>query len=393
MEFDFSKEIDKSDLSTMKWDAEIAKSNNKDLLVFGTADMDFMSPKPIRDALSSVVKSGHFGYPFIQDGYYYSIINWYKLKTKWNFKKEAIATNVGIYTSVWTAIDALTDPGDEIVYQPPVHHCFREIIENNGRVPVENPLIINNGVYTMDFKSLQNVLSERTRLFLLCNPHNPVGRAWSKEELERLADFCISNNFKIVSDDVYSGLTYESSKYTPIASLSSDTSDITVICNSASKPYNITGIKHSYVICENTEMMKMYMKSLKKLDLTYGENIMGLAATEAAYNFCNEWVKALMRYIKGNFTYLEEFIKTHMPKIDVFKPEATYFAWLDYRKLGLSPTALEDHFKHDVKIKIENGKDFGEGGSGFIRMNIACTKKTLKKGLKRMKTAYDLKFH
>jgi cystathionine beta-lyase len=339
----------------------------------------------------SVIEAGHFGYPFITDGYYDSIINWFKRKTHWSFRKEAIATNVGIYTSFWTVIDALTDPGDEIIFQPPVHFCFKEIIKNNGRVPVANPLILENGKYIIDFESLQNAVSKKTKLFLLCNPPNPVGRAWSKEELEKVSEFCLSNNLRIASDDVYSGLLYNDSFYTPIASLSSDVSNITVTCSSPSKTFNITGIKHSYVICENKDIMNSYLKSLKKLDLTYGMNIMGIAATEAAYNFCDEWVREVMLYIKGNYTYLEDFFKENMPEIELYKPEATYFAWLDYRKLGMSHTELADHFENDVKIKIENGHDFGESGNGFIRMNIACTRNTLMQGLNRIKAAYDSK--
>lgn len=392
MDIDFDKELNKSLLSTMKRDAEISRRNDKNQLFFGTADMDFISPEPIRESLNSVIKAGHFGYPFIQDGYYNSIIDWFKRKTNWSFSKKAIATNVGIYTSVWTVIDSLTNPGDEIIYQPPVHFCFKKAIEINGRIPLENPLIIEDGAYAMDFHSLKKIVTKKTKLFWLCNPHNPVGRAWRKDELEKIADFCLSNNLKIVTDDVYCGLIYDDAKYTPIASLSNDVSNITVTCNSPSKSYNITGIKHSYVICENQDIMDMYKNSLHKLDLNYGMNIMGIAATEAAYNYCDNWSRELMTYIKGNFTLLRKTIKEETPKMEVFKPDATYFAWLDCRKLGLSHTEIGDYFENDVNIVIENGHAFGECGTGFIRMNIACTKNILNEGLKRIKTAYALKF-
>lgn len=392
MGYNFEVEIDKSRFSTMKWDAEIAERQDEDILAFGTADMDFLTAQPIRDALSSVIDTGHFGYPYIQDDYYNAIINWYKRRTHWDFSGNSIANSVGIYTSIATLIDALSNPGDEIIYQPPVHFCFKQIIEDNGRVALANPLINDNGIYKMDVESLKSTISDKTRLLMLCNPQNPIGKAWDEAELGKLAEFCLSHNVIIISDDVYSGLLYESARYTPIASLSKDTSNITVTCNSTSKSYNTTGIKHSYIIAENTELMDLYQRSLKKTNLNYGMNIMGIATIKAAYNDCDDWLTDLMDYVKGNFSCLEQFIRENMPKISLVTPEATYFAWLDYRKLGLSSSQLGDHFKNDVRIVIENGRDFGENGEGFIRMNLGCTRDILQKGLQRMKAAYDLRF-
>ena len=330
---DFDSELDTEYLSRMKWEAEIEKKGDKNLLCFGTADMDYATAKPIREALNSVIKSSHFGYPYIKDSYYKSIIKWFDRKTGWRFNKDAIATNVGIYTSAWTVIDSISNPRDEIIFQPPVHFCFKELIENNGRKPIENPLVITDGEYTMNLDSLQEKVSERTKAFWLCNPHNPVGRAWRKEELENIAEFCLKNDLKIMTDDVYCGLTYEEGSYIPIASLSKEISNITITLVSPSKTYNVTGIKHSYIICENQSMMQGYIESLKKLDLTYGMNIMGLAATEAAYNYCDLWTRNLMDYIKENYLFLK----------------------------------------------------------CSSRINIACTKKILIKGAERMKKAYDEK--
>lgn len=384
----FDREINRFGMSTMKWEAEIERTGRKDLLCFGTADMDFLSPTPILDAIHKVANIGHLGYPFIQPSYYDSIVNWLKRLGKWDIKKEWISSNVGIWPASWTIIDALTEPGDEIIIQTPVHFCFDTVTRDSGRIPVKNPLIQQDGRYTMDFEGLKRCFTNKTKLFWLCNPHNPVGRAWGREELERLSNICLQHGVKIISDDVYCGLIYSETHYTPIATISKEISMNSITCYSTSKTYNTTGDKHAFVVCENPEILEAYNNSLKKQNLNYGMNIFGLAITEAAYNYCDSWVTELMEYVKGNYQLVKKTFEEKMPFVKLAKADATYFAWLDFRELNISRERFTDFFEKDANVSVEMGYKFGEGGEGFIRINLGCRRAILHAGLERIVHAY-----
>lgn len=385
----FDNVMDRSGMSTMKWEAEIDRIGNPEILCFGTADMDFYPPDPVLDAIHKIVEIGHLGYPYITNDYYASIDKWLKRFTGWEIDAvRCVSTNVGIYTSAWTIIDSLTKPGDEIIIQTPVHYPFNSIVADNGRVTVMNPLRLEEDRYVMDYEDLEQRFSEKTKLLWLCNPHNPVGRAWMPEELQRLAEICLKHNVFIMSDDVYAGLVYPGYRYTPVASLSKEISKNTITCYSVSKTYNVTGVKHSFIVTENSDLLRKYNESLKKIDLTYGMNIIGIAVTKAALNECDNWVKELMKYIKGNYDLVKDFVKNKMPLVEVIQAESTYFAWLNFRKLELSPERMDLFFETEAKVIVNNGNVLGKGGTGFIRLNMACSRKVLKMGLERILEAY-----
>lgn len=386
----FDQEIDRSGMSTMKWEAEIERTGKKDLLCFGTADLDFLSPQPILDAIHQVANIGHLGYPYIKQSYYDAIINWSRRHGEWDIKKEWISNNVGIWPASWTIIDALTEPGDEIIFQVPVHFCFGAVTKESGRVAVLNPLIRKDGRFVMDFEGLEHCFTDKTKLFWLCNPHNPVGRAWEREELERLSSICLRHGVKIISDDVYCGLLYPGIRYTPIATISKEVSMNTITCYSTSKTYNTTGDKHAFVVCENPEILEAYNNSLKKLNLNYGMNIFGLAITEAAYNCCDPWVTELMEYVRGNYMLIKNTIEKEMPLVRLAKAEATYFAWLDFGKLNLSRERLVDLIEREANISVEMGYKYGEAGEGFVRINMGCRRAVLQEGLNRIVNAYGM---
>lgn len=380
----FCKEIDLSKVKRMKWEAEIERTGEPDLLCFGTADMDFPSAKPILDAIHEVATIGHLGYPYIQPSFYESIINWQKRLGNWDVMPEWIATHVGVYPSSWAIIEALTKPDDEIIIQTPVHFCFDDVTRVNGRVPLYNPLIQKDGNYEMDYEHLESVISNKTKLMWLCNPHNPVGRAWSKEELEKLGEICLKHHIRIMSDDVYCGLLYSGQRYTPIASISKEISMNTITCYSTSKIYNTTAIKQSFIVCENTELLEAYNLSLRKQNLNYGKNIIGIAVTEAAFNHCDDWVRELMEYVSANHKMVKKLLEENISGVIVNNAEATYFDWIDFRVLGLDRTSFEELFEKKAKVIVEVGHKFGDAGEGFIRLNLGCKREVLRTGIERI---------
>lgn len=389
---EFDCVLKRDGLSTMKWEYEIKRTGNPDILSYSTADMDFKSPAPILDAIHEIADAGHLGYPFVKDSYYQSIEEYLEHMCGWKIDaRKSVGNNVGIYTAVWNILDALTQEGDEVIIQSPVHFCFAQMLRDNNRIVVENPLKNADNRYEIDFEQLEKCFTQKTRLFWLCNPHNPVGRVWTKEELMKIGEICLKHNVKILSDDVYCGLTFEGHQYTPIASLSKEISDITITCYSTSKIYNTTGLKFSYVVAENPEILKRYQMSLQKLDLTYGFNMIGLAVTEVAYRECNEWLRDLMKYVQDNLNYVKTFMNEKLHKVRVVESDGTYFAWLDLRYLGISSDELAKTLEKEGDIVLGSGTGLGTGGDGYLRMNIACPRSILEKGLERFKKVISTK--
>lgn len=387
--YNFDEVLDRSRLSTMKWESQIKRKNDDSLLCFGTADMDFKSAQPIIDALQQVVAAGHFGYPYKRASYYEAIIGWFKRKCNWEIKQEWIANSISIYPAFQAFIDGLTEPGDEIIIQTPVHYVFEHVITANGRKTIENPLHVQDGRYTFDLEDLRAKITPKTKMLILCNPQNPMGRVWTPEELTSIVDICLQNGIVILSDEVYLGLTHKGFTHTPVASLSREAAMITITLASPSKSFNITGLKHSLVIAENPKFLELYKKEQMKNDEHFGESIFGQVATEAAFAHCDDWIEQLMQYLAENYRTVETFMNTYFPEVKVYKPESTYFVWMDFRFLGMSNEQLTSFFEDKARIIVNQGHALGTGGSGFIRLNIGCPRQILESGLQRIKQAYD----
>ena len=385
MEWNLLKPVEDKDLFRMKWDYERERTGYADLLDFGTADMDFKSPEPILSALKQVLERGHLGYPMLPDAYYNAIHDWLVRHCAWDVDTYAsVEHNVSIYMAVWNALDALTLPGDKVTIFTPVHFCFKRQIQINGRVAVECPLVEKDGRFTIDPASLEACLADDTKVLWICNPHNPVGRAWTPEELQIMADLCVKYDVLILSDDVYCDLLYPGAVYTPIASLSKEVSQRTMTFYSPSKSYNVTGLRHSFTLTENPEFMKRYRESMDKIDLGYGMTLMGIAATIAAYNECGPWIRELMSLIENNHQMLTERLEDQVPQIRVAKADATYFAWVDMRSLGIAAAQLAYRIEQEEHMIVENGLQLGKGGAGFIRINLSTTPDTLEEGIDRL---------
>lgn len=385
--YNFDEQLDRTKLHTMKWEYEQDRKRNPKLLCFGTAEMDFRAAPPILEAFQEVVANGHFGYPYKRDRYYDAVTGWFKRHCDLEVKREWIANSVAIYPSFQGLIEGLSQEGDEVIFHTPVHFIFADIVKALKRVPVENPLTVRNGRYEMDMEDLKRKITPRTKLFILCNPHNPVGRAWTAEELGALMEICTAHRIIVISDEVYFSLIYPGKKYTPLMSVSREAAMNSVTCISPSKSYNLTGIKHSLVIAENPKLLEVYRAELHKNNEFFGESIFGHAAVEAAFGKCDRWTEELMEYISGNFRMLQGFFAANLPDVKVFQPDATYFVWMDFRCMGLSREELTVFFEDSAQVEVSQGYSLGTGGEGFIRLNMACPRAVLREGLERIREA------
>ncbi len=379
-------EIVKNDgLLRLKWEEEKERASCPELLCFGTADMDYRSPEPILAALRSVLERGHLGYPKIPDAYYEAIHDWLFSIAGWDVDTRCcVLQNSGVYVLAWGALQLLTKPGDAVVILTPVHSVFKELLTLNNRKTIECPLMLKNGFYEIDFSFLEGCLASGAKVLWLCNPHNPVGRAWTREELTKIADLCLRYQVNIMSDDVYCGLTYAGKQYTPIASLSQEISYRTITFYSTSKIYNTTALRHAFLVSENPEFTKRYSELLTSMGVSYGQNLMGLKATIAAFRECEPWRLRLMEQIAGNHRFLREAFEKNVPECKVIQAEATYFAWIDLRALNIRPPQLTYLLEQEAQIVVENGFRLGKGGNGFIRFNLAASQEDLEEGAKRL---------
>ncbi len=382
--YGFDLPFDRLALSTKKWEAEIERLDDPSLLCLGVAEMDFHTAPAVLDAIAKVTAQGHFGYPHKRQSYFDAITSFYERSYGWQLQPEWIDSHVGIYPSLQPLIEELTDPGDEIIYQPPVHHIFEEMIRCNDRIAVANPLSVTDGYYTMDMDGLSALVSDRTKMLLLCSPHNPVGRVWTQHELEDLSTFCIDHGIIIVTDEVYFGLINKGQSFIPMATISKEAAMNTVTLTSVSKSFNLTGLKHSLVIAQNPEFRRAFQRGIIRSNLHFGGCIFGQAATEAALTGGDDWRSALMNHIQSNFVFLQTRIKENFPQVIISQPQATYFAWLDLRCLDMTADRLKDVLEKEAHVVVTFGEPMGPGGEGHIRINLATTRQVLGDGLKRL---------
>lgn len=386
MQYDFNKVIDRSNNYSAKYDELEMKFGRDDLWSMWVADMDFKSAKPIIDAIKDRVEQGIFGYTSRPDSYYEAMIDWFKRRYDWEINKEWIIHSPGVVTTLSIIMKKFTKPGDKIIVQSPVYYPFFDVVNDHGRELVLNPLKNVDGNYVMDYEDLEKKIDDKVKYLILCNPHNPVGRVWTKEELIKLGNICIDNNVEVISDEIHGDLVYGEKKYTPFASISEEFCKNSITCLSATKTFNIAGLQASFAIFPDKKQYEEFENFLGVLDIKRN-NCFSLVAVEAAFRYGEEWLQQLLEYLEGNIEFLINYCKENIPNIKPNKPEGTYLVWLDCKDLGLDDESLNDFMINKAKIALDSGNWFGELGKGYMRINIACPRATLEKGLKRIEKA------
>jgi len=389
MKYNFDEIIDRSASHCVKIDRLKAVFGRDDLIPLWVADMDFLSPPAIAEALIERTRHGIFGYTVPDNGYYNSIIDWLRQRHSYEVRREEITFVPGVVKGIAFAIDAFTRKNDKIIIQPPVYHPFRIVPESLGREVINNPLLFDNGRYSIDFDGLRRIVAENEcKILLLCSPHNPAGRVWHEDELKQLAEICYDNNILVISDEIHSDLTLPGYRHRPFATVSEKARKNSITLMAPSKTFNIAGIVSSFAVTHNPEIRKQYLGYLSPRELDQ-PTIHALVATEAAYREGREWLDEAIAYIQRNITFVESFLKEHIPQIKVIRPEATFLLWLDCRELHLTQKELVYLFVHKAGLALNNGTIFGKEGEGFMRLNVGTTLSTLEKALDKLRKAIN----
>ncbi|CAH2214588.1 MalY/PatB family protein [Tepidibacter aestuarii] len=389
MKYDFDCIIDRSDNFSAKWSEMEKKYGSNDLLPMWVADMDFKAAPCIVDAIRDRLDQEIYGYTTRPDSYNESIVNWVKRRHNWDIKSDWLIYSPGVIPSISLLIQQLTNEGDKIIIQQPVYSPFANVVKDNNRELIVNSLKKDeNGRYVMDYEDLESKIDKNVKLFILCNPHNPVGRVWEREELIRLGEICLKNNIKVISDEIHSDIIFKGYKHTPFASISEEFSQNSITCIAPTKTFNIAGLQTSVVVLPNEDDYKMLDKAFTTIDIKRN-NCFSLVATEAAYNNGEEWLEELLQYLEGNVDFLIDYVKTNIPQINVVKPEGSYLVWLDFSELGLDDDDLSNLIKEKAKVALNTGLSFGPEGKGYQRINLACPRSMVKESLERLKKAVD----
>ena len=379
--FDFDTVINRRGTNSYKWD--IVKE--EDVIPLWVADMDFKAALAILEALKKRVEHGVFGYTLVPDSYYEAIINWFARRHNWQIDRSWIIYTTGVVPAVSCAIKALTLPGEKVLIQTPDYNCFFSSIKNNGCEVAENELVRRGDSYEVDFEDFERQCAdEKTTVFLLCNPHNPAGRVWTKEELERMNDICLAHGVRVISDEIHCELVMPGHRFTPFAAISDACRDNSVVLNSPTKAFNIAGLQIANIICADPAMRRRIDRAVN-INEVCDVNPFGVVALQAAYNESEEWLDSLNHYIWGNYLALKEFIAKELPRLEVARLEGTYLAWVDIKATGLTSDEAYGKLMKEGRVYVNSGTMYGRrAGEGYLRINLACPRATLLEGMKRM---------
>ncbi len=379
MKYDFDEIIDRRGTNCVKWDG----AENPDVLPMWVADMDLRTAPAIIEALRRRVDHGVFGYTRVPQSYYDAITGWFARRHGWNIDKDWIIYTSGVVPALSAIIKALTVPGDKVLIQTPVYNCFFSSIRNNGCEIVESPLIYTDNTYSIDFEDLESKASDpKVKAMILCNPHNPAGRVWSRDELIRIGEICIRYDVVVIADEIHCELVMPGYEYTPFASISEEFSRHSVSCVSPSKAFNIAGLQIANIVCADAGRRAKIDRAIN-INEVCDVNPFGVIALQAAYNEGAEWLDQLLEYIHGNYECMRRFCEEHLPDFPITKLEGTYLVWMDCRKFGMTSAELEKVLIQDAKLWLNAGTMYGKDGEGFMRWNIACPRARMIEGLKR----------
>ena len=375
---------------SVKWDdyhEVYSLDRSEEILPMWVADMDFLPPVEVTAALAKRAESGMLGYSFAQESVYESVRCWLLKRHGWQIKKEWIVFTPGVVPGINIAYQQFSEPGDGIIVQPPVYYPFMNGIKNNERRLVTNALIETDSGYVMDFDLLADqVRMPGNRILVLCNPHNPVGRCWSREELERVGRLCVENNVLLISDEIHADLIMTGISHQTVGTLPDEIRDHSILFFAPSKTFNLAGLQTAYAVIPDPKIRKQFENGMQRFGL-FGINIFGQIALETAYTQCAPYADAVCAYVDRNMNTLAEYIGENQPRLSMKKPEGTYLAWVDFRKTGMRNQDLERWILKEARIGVDFGRWFGAGGEGYLRFNLACPHQTLKEAINRMDTA------
>ncbi|MTH55534.1 putative C-S lyase [Bacillus mangrovi] len=385
----FDALVERRKSNSVKWDLTKELFGTDDVLPMWVADMDFKAPEPVLEALERRISHGVFGYSSISDQTKTAIRNWARDRNGWDFKTEALLFSPGIVTALSLAVQTYTEPGDKVLLQSPVYTPFFDMVTRNSRKVANSQLSLKNGRYEIDFDDLARQMADPdVKLMLLCNPHNPGGRAWTREELEKIGSLCEEHDVLMVSDEIHSDLMLFGNRHVSFASISERFAARTITCFAPSKTFNLAGLQASVMVIENDSLRRKMDETLHRQGF-FTLNALGAAALEASYTAGAEWLEELKAYLARNMDYAIEFLEKEVPGVKAVKPDATYLLWIDCRELGLEDKEIKHLLLHKGKIALEEGAKYGPGGEGFVRLNAGCPLETLKDGLERIKTAFS----
>ena len=395
MKYDFDRVVDRTNSDSAKWNVSAIFGRN-DIIPMWVADMDFPVPGPVTEALRKRVEHEIYGYAYTQPSLLVTIVDRMKKKYGWKIEPEWIVFTPGVIPAISAAIQAYSQPGDEVIIHDPVYHPFWSTIEQSGRRVAGNPLKLENGHYEIDIKGLEGkftpkegmrMASSRIKMMVLCSPHNPVGRVWTRDELSAMGEVMLKHNIVMVSDEVHCELLFDGHKHVPFASISEEFARNSIVCQAGSKTFNLAGLGASTIIIPDRRLRDEF--NAARSGIMPQPSILSLVALEAAYRDGDEWLEQVLDYIQNNLDFTLEYFKKYIPRIRVIKPQGTYLVWLDCRDLKMDKLELQKFVREKAKVGFDDGFLFGAGGGGFQRMNIACPRSILEEALTRIKNAVN----
>ena len=380
----FDEVIDRRDTDSLKYDFAVRRGKPADVLPFWVADMDFRTSSLVLDALEERARHGIFGYTEPREDYTEALALWMKKHHDLDIAPEWVLKTPGVVFALAAAVRAYTREGDSVLLQLPVYYPMMEVILDNKRKLVSNDLVLVDGHYEIDFEDLEKkIVDNQVKLFLLCSPHNPVGRVWKHEELQRVVDICLKHDVLLVSDEIHEDFVYPGHKHISLFNVDERVKEIGITCTSVSKTFNLAGLQISNILIPNRDLRHKFRKQIDAAG--YSQlNTFGVVATKVAYRYGEEWYKGVTKYIYENLKFLKDFVKDRIPQIRVIEPEGTYLVWLDFRGLSLSERELQDLIVNKAKLWLDDGYIFGKQGAGFQRINLATPRSVLKEALERI---------
>jgi cystathionine beta-lyase len=385
---DFDKVIDRSGTRANKLEYRKLLFKTEDVIPLWVADMDLAISEEIQNDLKKRLEHPVFGYTYQDSDFLEAIVNWQKKRNNWEISARSVTAISGVLPAIAMSIKAFTEVGDKIMIQTPVYPPFFDLVQKSERVLIKNPLIEKDGNYFIDFADMESSFAEGVKMIIIANPHNPVGKVFTRDELVQLTDLCVKYNVMILSDEIHSDLIMGEKPHIPVASISKEASDLTITCMSPTKSFNIAGLSVAYTIIENRDLRKAYRYSVNSMHLNM-VNTLGTEALISAYTKGEPWLEELVPYIKSNIEFVSKFLKNKIPQVSTSKNEGTYLVWLDFRKLKMTNSELKSFLIEKAKLGLNQGIDFGEEGSGFARLNAATSRVILEKAMNQLKEAVD----